>query len=743
MKRFRSWLLIPMMLVSLLAGCTGVHQGMPEPADTDMSGSTPTLEATDNDSGETGRDAPETNNGSGGAGNGSAETGKSPSETTGNSVTTPDLGDDDDAFGDDLTDTGIYDGYFDGESMNITVTCISGTDQAYRLDGTTLTFSGITEDSVYAVSGTLNGHIVIEVPEDLEFELEMTGLSLVSASASPVQILSGKKVTLTAKKDSDNYVYDKREAVDANDENATKGAIHSAVDLQIGGKGALSIVSEKNNGIHSKDDLEVKNLTLTVACRDNALKGNDSVTLTGGTVTLIAKEGDGIKTTASDISSKGNQRGTVRITETNLTVYAACDGIDAAYNAVIDGDTTAVRIYTDKYSGYSDEVTATSESVYYIRFTSDAYQYAVKYANNDGDFEWVTATYHSRVSGGWSSYYYYSFPKKTEYEQMQFFIYDADMEAGQEEEYLVASDYLTPNTTYDTFALSSRGNSLTYTWTNYTTNVQDGGGWGGWGGGPGGPGGPGGMGDGNSDKGDHSTKGIKAANEIIIAGGTVQIKAYDDALHADNSVTLESGEAALGNITVTGGQITLYSNDDGIHAENAVSIQGGTVNVENSYEGIEGQQIIISGGDVSVNAKDDGMNSTATTGTGVTLSGGYLYIYCTGDGIDCNSRTSYAGISFEGGDAVIISNSGMNSAIDTEKGYKYTAGSVVAIMPSGGMSSEAKHCENFSSIGTSQNMSLSSGSTLTISGDMNRTITMPCSINGLVIILNRNVRVEN
>ncbi len=733
MKRFRSWLLIPMMLVSLLAGCTGVHTGMPEPDDTDMSESDRALEVTTSDSDETARDALETNNGS-------SETGKSPSETTGNPVTTPDLGDDDDAFGDDLADTGIYDGYFDGESMDITVTCISGTDQAYRLDGTTLTFSGITEDSVYAVSGTLNGNIVIEVPADLEFELEMTGLSLVSASASPVQILSGKKVTLTAKKGSDNYMYDKREAVDANDENATKGAIHSSVDLQIGGKGALSIVSEKNNGIHSKDDLEVKNLTLTVACRDNALKGNDSVTLTGGTVTLIAKEGDGIKTTASDISSKGNQRGTVRITETNLTVYAACDGIDAAYNAVIDGDTTAVRIYTDKYSGYSDEVTATSESVYYIRFTSDAYQYAVKYANNDGDFEWVTATYHSKVSGGWSAYYYYSFPKKSEYEQMQFFIYDADMEPGQEEEYLVASDYLTPNTTYDTFALSSRGNSLTYTWTNYTTNVQDGGGWGGWGGGPGGPGG---MGDGNSDKGDHSTKGIKAANEILISGGTVQIKAYDDALHADNSVTLESGEAALGNITVTGGQVTLYSNDDGIHAENAVSIQGGTVDVENSYEGIEGQQVFISGGDVSVNAKDDGMNSTATTGTGVTISGGYLYIYCTGDGIDCNSRTSYAGISFEGGDAVIISNSGMNSAIDTEKGYKYTAGSVVAIMPSGGMSSEAKHCENFSSIGTSKNMSLSSGSTLTISGDMNRTITMPCSINGLVIILNQNVSVEN
>ncbi len=98
---------------------------------------------------------------------------------------------------------------------------------------------------------------------------------------------------------------------------------------------------------------------------------------------------------------------------------------------------------------------------------------------------------------------------------------------------------------------------------------------------------------------------------------------------------------------------------------------------------------------------------------------------------------------FEGGDAVIISNSGMNSAIDTEQGYRYTAGSIVAVMLSGGMSGEAKHCENFSSVGTTKNMNLSSGSTLTVSGDMNKAITMPCSINGMVIILNKNVSVSN
>ncbi len=655
----------------------------------------------------------------------------------GNPTTDSDLGGDDATFGEDLEDSGVYDGYFEEDSTDVVIACVSGTENAYQLSGSTLTFSRITEDTVYAISGNFKGNMVIDVSEDYKFEIELNGFSLVSASANPIQVLNGQKVTITAKKGSTNYIYDIRSAVDNTDETLTKGAIHAAVDLQIGGKGTLSVVSEHNNGIHAKDDLDVKNLTLTVACQDNALKGNDSVTLTDGTVTLIARSGDGIKTTNSDISSKGNQRGTISVTGTNLTVYAACDGLDAAYNTVIDGETTVLTVYTDKYSNYSEEVTATSASEYYIRFTSKNYQYSVKYYNSSSDYVWVNATYHSAVSSGMSNYYYYAYPIKTGYAKVQFFIYASDMAQGQEDDYLVATEYLTVNTAYDTFALSSRGNSLSYQWTNYTTNIQSG--MGGFGGGR-----PGGMNDGNSDKGTHSTKGIKASNEIIINNGTVNIKSYDDALHADNSATLENGAAPLGNITVNGGNISLYSNDDGIHAENAVHIKGGTLDVENSYEGVEGLQVIISGGNVCVYAKDDGVNATATSGTGVTLSGGYLYIYCTGDGIDTNSRSAYTGISFEGGDAVIIANSSGNSAIDTEQGYKYTAGSVVAIMPRGGMTNEATNCQNFSSVGTSQQMNLSNGSTLTISGELNKSIPMPCAINNaLVVILNRNTRVSN
>ncbi|MBQ8431257.1 MAG: carbohydrate-binding domain-containing protein [Clostridia bacterium] len=642
------------------------------------------------------------------------------------------LGDDSKSFGEALDSLGAYDGYFEGASADLTVTCVSGTPNAYRWEGTTLYFTAIGEASVYSIAGTLRGNIVIDVGDGYKFDLELCGVSLVCNATNPIEIRSGDEVAVKAKKDCENYIYDMRPAIDGTDESLHAGAIHSEVDLEIGGKGSLTLVSENNNGIHSKDDLQVKNLTLLVACVDNALKGNDSVEITGGALTLIASGGDGIKTSNSDVSEKGNQRGTVSILGGTHEIYAACDGIDAAYDVVIDDASTVLSIYTDKYSNYSGEVTATKADVYYIRFAGDAYSYSVKYVNSESDVLWVNATYHSSVPGGRSTYYYYSFPKHPEYSKMQFFVYSSTMTQGQEAEYLVTTDLLTPNTAYDTFALSARGNQFSYSWTNYTTQIQEGGF-----GRPGGPGGgPGGMGDGNSEKGDHSTKGIKAANEIRVLEGRVTVKSYDDAIHANNDTALENGATPLGNITVSGGSLTLYTNDDGLHADGTLSITGGDVWVTNSYEGLEGTYVSICGGSVSVCSKDDGINGTATSGTAIAVSGGSLYIYCSGDGIDSNSRTSYAGIVFSGGNTVVISTSGGNSAIDTEKGYGYTGGNVIAVMPRGGMSSEATHCQSFSSVGKSTQTSLTAGEYLVVGiGTAEATVKVPSSMSAYVIVL--------
>jgi len=635
-----------------------------------------------------------------------------------------------------------YEGYAETappDFSKVLITCLEGTAGCYAMNGNTLTFTEVATDSVYSISGEFKGNIVIDVGDDYKFDLELHGLSFSSDSANPVFVESGDRVTITAKKGYWNYIYDLREALE-DGSTAKAGAVYSEVDLRIAGKGELTIVSQNNNGIHSKKDLHVKNLTLTVQCADNALKGNDSVTLENASTTLIARAGDGIKTTKSDISGKGNQRGIISVLGGTHTIFAACDGLDAAYDVVIDDEATVLNIFTDKYSEYSEEITAVSEDVYYIRFFSDEWKYSVKFYTAEGDFIWINPEYHSEISGFRSKYYYYSFPKMAGYTKLQIYIYSGEMEQKQENEYLAVTDYLSFNEEYDTFALAVQDNSLSYTWTNYTTKIsEDFGGFGGPGGfgGGRGPGGFGGFEEGNADKGEYSTKGIKAANEIVINNGTVYVKAYDDAMHADNDTALENNETAKGNVVINSGTVLLYSNDDGIHADGNVAITGGKVTVSHCYEGIEGNTVELSGGNVSVNATDDGINTTTTRGTAVTVSGGEIYIHCAGDGIDSNSRTPYEGVVFSGGDMLVISSSGMNSAIDTEKGYKYEGGRVVAASPAGGMSNESVHCENFSDIGCKQNIGLvlNRYANITAGNEAVMTFKIPSGLNATVIYL--------
>ena len=111
-----------------------------------------------------------------------------------------DLGDDNKTFGEDIEDEGAYDGYFEDESANIVVECVSGTDHAYKLEGTTLTFTTIGEETVYSISDTFRGNIVIDVGDSYKFELELHGLSLVCTSTNPITVISGDEVAIKAKK---------------------------------------------------------------------------------------------------------------------------------------------------------------------------------------------------------------------------------------------------------------------------------------------------------------------------------------------------------------------------------------------------------------------------------------------------------------------------------------------------------------------------------------------------------------
>ena len=613
-------------------------------------------------------------------------------------------------------------------SNTFSIEYISGTANAYTITNNTITFNTINADSVYSISGELDGNIIIDVGDLYKFDLELTGFKLSNSLINPVTILSGNEISITAKKGYKNYIYDNREAIDSTNQNLYSSAIHSLVDLEICGKGELTIESTNNNGIHTKDDLQVKNLTLDVKCVDNCLKGNDSVEIENANTTLISTKGDCIKSTNSHINeTTSNQKGNITINGGLHNLYAACDGIDAAYDVLIDNETTELNIYTDRYSEYSDEVTNVTNNVYYLRYSKNTYKFSIKYYNSETDYKWINAEYYTSVSGNRSSYYFYQFDKLTNYNKMAIYMYSSSQTQGQDSSYYACTSYMSLNDNYDTIELSYRQSKLSANWNSYSSSSST-------------SGGMGGMNEGNSDKTEYSTKGIKAANSITINNGKTNIKSRDDGIHANNDTTLENGEAALGNVTINGGSIIVYSCDDGIHADGNLILNNGNVSIANSYEGVEGAFITIAGGSLSIISSDDGMNGTTTTGQSIIISGGNLYIHAKGDGIDSNSTSSYNGILFSGGTTVVICESNGNSAIDSERGYNYTGGSVVALTTSGGMSSEAQNCSSFSSIGTSSSISLSSGNYLIVkvNSTTKSVIKMPCSMSASAIYLGSN-----
>lgn len=194
----------------------------------------------------------------------------------------------------------------------------------------------------------------------------------------------------------------------------------------------------------------------------------------------------------------------------------------------------------------------------------------------------------------------------------------------------------------------------------------------------------------DEDGSDISIKGIKAGGQMVINGGSYFIDSQDDALHSGS------------NLIVTGGQFDIATGDDGLHADETATVTGGTVNIATCYEGIEGNEVVISGGYIRLYATDDGLNAAGgRDGSGfggpfgrefrggsqggtdsvssLLISGGAIYVNADGDGIDSNGT-----ITVTGGEIYISGpESSANGAIDYEYSAQITGGTLVAVGNSG------------------------------------------------------------
>ena len=203
--------------------------------------------------------------------------------------------------------------------------------------------------------------------------------------------------------------------------------------------------------------------------------------------------------------------------------------------------------------------------------------------------------------------------------------------------------------------------------------------------------------------------GIVSKDDLIIAGGTINVTSKSQGIRGKDSVKIHDGYINItsgtdsiksdndeyedrGFIYITGGIINIDSGDDAIQGYHLIQVDGGNININKSYEGLEAQYIVINDGDISINASDDGINAcdksesteenitqanqrmrmpmmmVGSTNADLTINGGSVYINANGDGIDSNGT-----VILNGGSLIIDGPvSGGDQAFDYETGgYAY------------------------------------------------------------------------
>ena len=204
----------------------------------------------------------------------------------------------------------------------------------------------ITCGGEYDFSGNYSGNdaqILVNTPKtDTTVYLNMKGLTLTNTADAPIYVQKSNKTFVVAKNGTTNTFTDAATRTKTysytNDAGQAKtdttgACIYAKDDLTIKGEGTLIVKANYNNGIHTSNDLRVKNGLITVNAKNNGLKGKGSVAISGGTINITTTEGDGIKSDTDDATDLKDGKGSIEISGGEITITSAFDGL-SANNAV-------------------------------------------------------------------------------------------------------------------------------------------------------------------------------------------------------------------------------------------------------------------------------------------------------------------------------------------------------------------------------------------------------------------------
>ena len=166
--------------------------------------------------------------------------------------------------------------------------------------------------------------------------IELLGLNLACTAGAAIDIRNGKRIALSAKSGTVNTISD--------GPGSQKGAIDCKGHLELKGRGALTVSGTQAHAIHSKEYVEIKNLTLTVAAAvKDGINCGQYFLMESGSLEIANVGDDGVQASFKDETDReADDTGTLTIAGGTLNITVTGDAakcLTADGPAVVSGGT--------------------------------------------------------------------------------------------------------------------------------------------------------------------------------------------------------------------------------------------------------------------------------------------------------------------------------------------------------------------------------------------------------------------
>lgn len=458
----------------------------------------------------------------------------------------------------------------------------------------------ISKGGRYVLSGVLPVGQVQVKARAASVELVLDGFFAANPEGPALNVKNAKDCSIFLPEESDNCLISGRLEEFGTAEDGSGAALRAECDLSIAGSGALDVYGCINNGISSDGTLILAGGVIGVQAAKEGLKAQNLL-LCGADVDISAQN-DGVEAELDVTAESGS-----------LSIRAARDGIDAGQNILLSGDAELI-IRTDTYAYPAEELAAANgteeaaeaEEISFkvsMSYYAETDQYYALFFDEKGASVWVEVPFEKKGSQNM----YYSLDCPAGFDRFIVYRYVDGQTPRSTEVYDACTKELSLSNSQSTYTVSRIADgSMTGSWSN--GNMGGGMGWMSWG---------------NANKRSYSCKGLKAAGNIELSGGSLLVECGDDALHAG------------GYVWVTGGDSSLSAVDDALHADGYLVIDGGTVDILTAFEGLEGYNVYMNGGSVTADCLDDGTNASLY----FVMTGGDLDLTLASgdtDGLDAN-----------------------------------------------------------------------------------------------------------